>query len=278
MSTNIKKCFQILNIDCNATLQQIKSSYKHLILKHHPDKNTNNNVSSNDKFHEINTAYNVIIKHKTQSNYLNDVEFVDIYKYISFIYMLLPILMKKPDDIILHVDVDIKEIFYNEIKNIKYKVKDGFNRYMKNNVYIDLTNYDKQYVFNQYGDHNYFTKQNSDLIVNINIVFNSEPNITINNILDDYELVYNLKINLFEYFYGIDKYVSFFDETIHVVYDKIYDSSCLYIKSHGLTYLNNENEYVKADLLIIFEVDLRKHNFDLNNLHFKETIKQYFDI
>lgn len=278
MSTNIKKCFQILNIDCNATLQQIKSSYKNLILKYHPDKNIQNDVSSNHKFHEINTAYNVIIKHKTQSTNLNDVEFVDIYKYIYLIYTIFPILTMTPHDIILHVDVDIKEIFYNEIKNIKYKVKYGFNTYVTKNVYIDLTNYDQQYVFKQHGDHNIFTKQNSDLIVNINIVFKSEPNININNILDDYELVYNLKINLYEYFYGIDKCISFFNESIHIVYEKIYDSSCLYIKSHGLTYLNDENEYVKADLLIIFEVDLRKHKFILNNLHSKETIKQYFDI
>nr|CRZ24875.1 BMA-DNJ-19 [Brugia malayi] len=48
--------YDILNVKPNATLDEIKKSYRHLAKEHHPDKNPSNG----DKFKEISFAYEVL--------------------------------------------------------------------------------------------------------------------------------------------------------------------------------------------------------------------------
>lgn len=50
-----KKLYEILEVDPKATEQQIRSSYKKLVLKHHPDKG-----GDPDKIKEINLAYEIL--------------------------------------------------------------------------------------------------------------------------------------------------------------------------------------------------------------------------
>jgi curved DNA-binding protein CbpA len=68
---NYKEAFAILNIDLNLvtyndiSLEYLKKQYRKLALKHHPDKN-GNTTESNEKFKQINEAYNFLkreIKH-----------------------------------------------------------------------------------------------------------------------------------------------------------------------------------------------------------------------
>jgi DnaJ-class molecular chaperone len=53
-----KNYYEILNIDRNASDEEIRSSYKKLALMYHPDKNPNADAS--DKFKEISEAYSVL--------------------------------------------------------------------------------------------------------------------------------------------------------------------------------------------------------------------------
>lgn len=55
---NIKDHYKILNINKNATPEEIKKSYKQLALLWHPDKNKNANAI--DKFKEISEAYQIL--------------------------------------------------------------------------------------------------------------------------------------------------------------------------------------------------------------------------
>lgn len=60
--------YSILNVDKSASMHDIKKAYRKLSLIHHPDKNN----GINDKFNEINEAYNILsnieTKHKYDSN------------------------------------------------------------------------------------------------------------------------------------------------------------------------------------------------------------------
>jgi DnaJ homolog subfamily A member 2 len=49
-----KKLYELLEVDPKASEQQIRSSYKKLVLKHHPDRG-----GDPDKIKEINVAYEV---------------------------------------------------------------------------------------------------------------------------------------------------------------------------------------------------------------------------
>lgn len=53
------KYYKILNVQPNATEQEIKKAYKKMALKWHPDKN-NNSEESQDKFKQVSEAYEIL--------------------------------------------------------------------------------------------------------------------------------------------------------------------------------------------------------------------------
>jgi curved DNA-binding protein CbpA len=56
-----QKCYELLELSANASLEEIKTSYRRLALKYHPDVNPNNQ-EAHSKFVELNRAYNLLIK------------------------------------------------------------------------------------------------------------------------------------------------------------------------------------------------------------------------
>ena len=65
-----KKYYEILEIDKNATKEDIKKSYRKLSLIYHPDKNGNSQESIN-KFQDINEAYEVLSNPEKRMMYDN---------------------------------------------------------------------------------------------------------------------------------------------------------------------------------------------------------------
>ena len=55
----ITQSFQIFGLNRDSTVEQIKTKYKELILKYHPDRNKN--IDTTTKMSEINSAYEIII-------------------------------------------------------------------------------------------------------------------------------------------------------------------------------------------------------------------------
>ena len=60
--------YKILGVERNATEDEIKRSYRKLALEHHPDRNPGNN-SAEDKFKEINEAYQVLSDPEKKGRY-----------------------------------------------------------------------------------------------------------------------------------------------------------------------------------------------------------------
>lgn len=60
--------YTILNVPENATLEEIKKSYRKLSLKYHPDKNAND-VNTVSKFHKITEAYDVLGNEEKRKEY-----------------------------------------------------------------------------------------------------------------------------------------------------------------------------------------------------------------
>ena len=57
------KHYKTLGLDSLATMEEIKTAYRALAMKFHPDRNPNNKVAE-DKFKEIQTAYDVLEERK----------------------------------------------------------------------------------------------------------------------------------------------------------------------------------------------------------------------
>ena len=67
----MKNYYEILEINKSASKDEIKTAYKKLALKYHPDKNINNKEEAEKKFKEVSEAYEVLSDSQKKSNYDN---------------------------------------------------------------------------------------------------------------------------------------------------------------------------------------------------------------
>ena len=66
-----EKYYKILELDSDASENDIKKAYKKLAIKYHPDKNMENKEEAENKFKEIGEAYEVLTnKEKGSLSYL----------------------------------------------------------------------------------------------------------------------------------------------------------------------------------------------------------------
>lgn len=59
MSSNKRDYYEVLGVDRNATLDEIKKAYRKLAIKYHPDKNSGNKQAE-EKFKEATEAYDIL--------------------------------------------------------------------------------------------------------------------------------------------------------------------------------------------------------------------------
>ena len=58
--------YQVLGVSRNATDEEIKKAYRNLSRKYHPDANLDNPKAAEEKFKEIQQAYQQIMKERRQ--------------------------------------------------------------------------------------------------------------------------------------------------------------------------------------------------------------------
>ena len=144
-----KKAFEILEIDTNntnytdITIELIKKKYHKLALQNHPDKN-GNTPESNEKFRQINEAYNYLkreIKNINSTYYENDdVENQDQSSSVYFDVLkqfIKGLLDGKYTDVFINIVQDIVSGY----KKISLKLFDNLDRENSINIYLFLSKY-----------------------------------------------------------------------------------------------------------------------------------------
>jgi len=63
--------YQILELEPDATLKDVKKAYRRLAVQHHPDRNLGNEEESTIKFREISEAYEVLSDESSRRDYDN---------------------------------------------------------------------------------------------------------------------------------------------------------------------------------------------------------------
>ena len=289
--------FKNLELPLGASKEEIKNAYKRLSKKYHPDKNKNCDYSN---FIKISESYQRLMN---IYNYKIDIEDYEFYitNYISIIKYLYEIIkdklientnnwfsyknkkVEKTKDIIINLDVNLLDIYNNEIKKVTIKVlrKDTKKNLIlkKEDFYISLYNYKEKYIFKEKADDD-LLKENGDIIITINIL--NSDGYYIKNMKDEkYNLYYNMTISLYDYLFNENFFIKLLnieDNIIEIDRNNFSSKYNYTIKNKGLSYKNN-NGCNKGDLIIniiIKNINLQLIDEYKNDKKLKELVIKYF--
>lgn len=239
MMKNYLRQFEILGVKYDSSMEEIKKAYKCKCLLYHPDK-PNGDAT---KFQELHDAYNDIIKLKEG--------------IVNFLYVFIWYCnnMIKANNIIIHCKVTIEELYTNAIKKISYNYIDSSLCSQTRIVFLELTGWQTEYYLENYGDYDVIKRTYLDLIIYIEIVQDTLTNVQINDIISKYELYTQVNINIFEYYFGVNKIIPYLnDEKITINYNPYENGDTLIVENKGLCNENGERER----LYIFLKVDLSK--------------------
>lgn len=66
--TNFQQYYDLLEIDNNASNEDIKKAYRKMAIKHHPDKNPDNKEEAEQKFKKVSEAYEILCNKEKYTN------------------------------------------------------------------------------------------------------------------------------------------------------------------------------------------------------------------
>ena len=131
--------YKILNVNKDATTEEIKKSYHKLALKFHPDKNSNKKEAEN-KFKEIVEAYEVLSDENKRNRYNISMKLNEEYKF-----ELSPDILKFSRYFFSEENInkfqDLAGNVNKEINNMGFNLENVFNSFMnniRNGKYNDL--------------------------------------------------------------------------------------------------------------------------------------------
>lgn len=282
-----KNYYKILGLDSNkVSNNQIKTAYRELAKKYHPDMNSNlNNNEYEDIFKDINEAYRTLsnpkLKRKYDFNwnryygktYKNKQEkkslkemFFEILFGSGFIKKRKENVSKMPiygENINTKIDVSIQDAFYGINKQLKFKSVNGKTESFLFKVPAGIQNHDKIRILGR-GKKGKNGGKNGDLLIEINI--KDSPNLKLSGI----DLYTEITLKPWEAVLGTTKIINVLDENMQIIIPKSTSSNdTLTIKGKG--YKNGLGS--RGDLKIISKIVTPK-NIDKEQIEIYQKLRQ----
>lgn len=280
--------YEILCLNKDATQEEIKTAYKKLALKYHPDKNGGND----EMFKQINNAYQILIdpvKRKIYDMHSSEINYDAITQFATSIFTIIQQEMSKKTkpkattsmsipDIKINVSIDLEEIYNGNVKKIVVKInKNGV--YKSIPLYIPLINYEIENIFKECGDEQNNCK--GDIIVYFKVISNKFTNISVDEIFTRFDLHMEEVMTLYEYYYGISKTIKYFNDEILNINVKPLDMYFVHeIKDKGLPFLDDDENIKRGSLHIHFKLKLpllSNQILEENKLFFINFFKDKYD-
>ena len=230
-----KDYYKILGLDTNkVTISQIKTAYRELAKKYHPDVNVGNK-NAEDKFKDINEAYRILSENGTRRKYdrtwyamvgrkkKNNNQAEETTAFASFFTMLFGSKNNKKNDtnkssqkdkikgenIETEISIGIEEAFYGIEKAISLRTIDGNMKTFKINIPAGIRNNEKVRLIGQ-GKEGKNGGKNGDLFIKVHIE-NSEQ-----FVLKGYDLYTNLYLTPWEAALGTKTTVNTIDDMVKI--------------------------------------------------------------
>ena len=281
------KYYSILKINKNASSEEIRQAYRKQALLNHPDRHTGENQTYyTGKFQEIGEAYaklsetpSIMISGKNINPYeifcvfFPDIDFENkdtrqminnfiesnsmfevpkqIWNSIKSFNIHKNLKKKKTEPLEIDFKISFSEQYKSNNKEfvVKLKKRSIAEPILINyNKTITLNLLNKKNIFTDIGNYDLENEYSGDLIVNII----DEPDIHYSR-YKDFDLVYNLIIDKNEFFNGIHKKITFFDdEYIYIYIQHPWKNSIYILENYGMIdYYDN----YKGDLYINVNID-----------------------
>lgn len=302
MSSDSCDLYRVLGLSKDASQEDIKSAFKKLALQHHPDKKGGDDT----EFKRINEAYQILSdvdKRKVYDMKYEDNINIDLLsKFASILMNVVHEKLKekvanqkksnasnhtnndnksnqrthhKAQAIKLKVIADVDEVYNAKVKKMIVKVKrrdgDGSFVFKSKTIYISLLNYRDEYIFEGQGDDYQGDVDGNvtrgDIVVKLEIKSETNSTVSVDTLFCKYDLHMECKMTLYEYLYGFDVKLPYFNgDVIHVVaqpskrdylQDDGYYNYVHEMESKGLPYVGGEDtneceDNVKRGKLFIY--------------------------
>jgi DnaJ-class molecular chaperone len=201
--------YDILEINRNATIYEIKKAYRKLALIYHPDKPTGNE----EKFKQINIAYEILIDSNKKNNYdkLNKTKKIELFSLLnkliksswnnfikSSIFDKLDI--NKLINVFYENDINVNDIFSNFLNiksDIYVSLEEKYNNKCRQISVVQIINGIKRkksfiipLIYNTY-----FIKNEGDQLFNFygDLILNIKNKYNKDYIINNYDLIYYTK-------------------------------------------------------------------------------------
>ena len=197
--------YQTLGISKNATTKEIKTAYRKLAFKYHPDKNKDDDAEQ--KFKEIVNAYSVLSDDVKRNNYdkgnvdgiFSNINFEEIYKSFADMFndfsMNIPSKLEKGNNIEYNINVSLEDVYNKVEKELTVTRKKNLNGiYQNDKTTITIPLYKRDITFLQLG-HEIKNIESIPGDVIIHLFDKPDPNF---KRINDYDLLYSMNISLIE--------------------------------------------------------------------------------
>jgi DnaJ-class molecular chaperone len=286
MLDKIQEYLDLLEIDANASKEDIRKAFKRLALKYHPDKSS---CSNNELFNKLVEAKNVLLAwqgpfykpiHSIEDSQLMDKLLNELIESVRLLAKkaLDKSLKKKKKranrlsryDIVLDIEVTLDEIYSSKVKKLQVKVKRETGEIQIETMYISLFNYTRRYTFEGKGD---YIDENTRGNVYVNLIIKTHEYLRIDQV-NPYDLFIDYNIPLFEYYYRHYLALPFLNNELLEIEEIKPGQKCACVKGKGLPYYDSVlEENVRGVVYVYFNIVLPESIPD----ECKEFLKTFFN-
>jgi DnaJ-class molecular chaperone len=269
--------YDVLNVNRNASTEEIKIAYKKKALECHPDKSKiQDTQQACDEFAKVRSAFDVLSDEKKRAAYDRTNTSIVNKPWINDIMLKVFAMATFPRDVVLDVNILFIEIYQQKCKKVDVKVKrwiDGTYEFATESVTFSLVNIKRKYTFYKKGDDSFMTNMSmprGNIVINIQIIGHSS-HIRIDTLFSDQDLFWSQKLSLYK-FYSREQ---FNIELCHGITIPVTNTrKTSYIVHNAGLPLDSSGE--RSNIYINFELDIPLHLVTKDDRRLTRVLKKYF--